>query len=236
MPSTRSTGVTNKDHTHLIPEIKKYVADELKTKVMTISEHAERKFPNPGDVDFAARVLNVTPVQEPKHVSFEEAKSLFSNDEGFMTDSTFDGVSDRVYIAFQKALDSLIAIHLEQLDLPLAYRANESEGGTLRFPIFKSPPGYGLPEYMAHHLEYDNKYDEDWAPDGDYDSEDADIMEDPENVLVRGQEVTYCRNGTTHQAKIINVHYESPPPYYTIQVVLDGKITERQTVRDKLVA
>jgi hypothetical protein len=224
---------------HSIDEIKKYAANLLKAKVMTIGDHADRMFPTAGDVEFASRILNVTPVQEPKYVSFEEAKSLFSGD--FITDYTFEGVSDTVYLAFQKVLDSLIAIHLQQLDLPLAYKAN---GTTLHFPIFGLRPGYGLPEYMAHHMATDNKYDEDWALDGDYDSEDADIMEeDPEKVqdvaqgvLVRGQEVTYYRDGTPHLAKILNVHYESPPPYYTIQVVLDGEMTERQTVRDKLVA
>ena len=228
----------------MIPEIKKYVAADLKAKVVTISEHAERMFPIAGDVHFAAGLLNVTPVKEPKYVSFDEAKSLFSKDEGFMTDYTFEGVGDTTYVAFQEVLDSLVALYLEQLDIPLAYKAN---GTTLRFPIFGSKDAnFGLPEYMAHHLTSDNKYDNNWTWDGDYDPEDAAIMEeDGEDdgeeecvlyVLAHGQEVTYYRNGTPHTAKIIKVHHESPPLYYTIQVMIDGVMTERQTVREKLVA
>lgn len=228
------------DHAHLIPEIKKYAAADLKAKVVTISEHAERMFPIIDDVHFAAGLLNVTPFKEPKYVSFDEAKSLFSKDEGSMTNYAFEGVGDTTYVAFQEALDSLVALYLEQLDIPLAYKAN---GTTLRFPIFGSKDAnFGLPEYMAHHSTSDNKDDDDWTWDSDYDPEDADIMEedgeeeDVLDVLAHGQEVTYYRNGTPNTAKIIKVHHESPPPYYTIQVMIDGVMTERQTVREKLVA
>lgn len=248
---TSVSKVCQEGHAHLIPEIKKYAATELKAKVVTISEHAERMFPTAGDVHFAAGLLNVTPVKEPKYVAFDEAKSLFSKDEGFMTDYAFEGVGDTTYVAFQKALDSLVALYLEQLDIPLAYKAN---GTTLRFPIFGSKDAnFGLPEYMAHHLTPDNKHDNNWTCDRDSDHEDADIMdimeEDGEedceedceeegvlDVLAHGQEVTYYRNGTPNTAKIIKVHHESLPPYYTIRFMIDGVTTERQTVREKLVA
>ena len=240
MPSTPKVSimVPRKYHAHLIPEIKKCAAEELKEKIVMISEHAQRIFPTLGDVEFAANVLNVKPVEKTQHVTLEESKSLLSKDDGFMTDYSFKDVSDNVYVAFQKALDSLITVRLDILELPVAYEPNET---TLRFPILGSPPNYTLPDYMAHHEAPDNKKDKDYVDDADYDSEDADVMmeekgdeDEPEDVLTCGQQVTYFRNGTRIPAKIVKVHFESPPPYYTIMVVIDGETTERQTVRGKL--
>lgn len=57
----------------------------LKEKIATICEHSERKFPTVGDVEIAAGVLNVQPAREVNHVTFEDAKGLFSKDNGFIT-------------------------------------------------------------------------------------------------------------------------------------------------------
>mmetsp|Transcript_1375 Transcript_1375/g.4776 ORF Transcript_1375/g.4776 Transcript_1375/m.4776 type:complete len:1095 (-) Transcript_1375:94-3378(-) len=51
--------------------------------------------------------------------------------------------------------------------------------------------------------------------------------------LLVGQQVKYThRDGRVLDACIKKVHYDDPPPYYTIQVV--GEDSERQTVRHKL--
>jgi hypothetical protein len=212
------------------------MAELLKAKIVIVSEHGERMFPTVGDVEYAAGVLNVEPAKEVHHVTFEDAKGLFSKDDGFITSYSTKCLGDEVYVAFQKVLESLIIVHKKQMDMPVTY----PPGGALLFPIYGSGPNYLLPTYMAHHMAPDNFNDPDYI-DVDVDHLDCDstsesdvtmeVDKKDDNILSKNQKVVYLTNGKRIMVTILNVHYDDWPPYYTIDV--EGK--EKQTVRSKLV-